>query len=174
MANKRIETYEDKQVFFDKEVMLELTLGETGYTVHCLDPDERWLLLTLISFYGQWLNRWSTDWTEDERSQLFAKAVRRLVCPVACEEDVKRIADILEAQLPQLTTMNGHFTNLVTVVDNLEETTDVRLLAINDTLALIEAELSTSLIPANIIDQVEFLLNGIAVILGAPSVPILP
>lgn len=174
MPDKRIETYESKQVYFDKETMLALTEGENEYTVHCLEPEERWMLLTLISFYGDWLNRWSTDWSTEERSQLFSNIVRRLVCPVACETDVKRIADILEAQLPQLTTMNGNFSTLITSVDTLEVTTDARLLAINDTLELMIAELNTGLIPANIIDQVEFLLNGIAVILGAPSVPILP
>lgn len=174
MSDKRIETYESKQVFFDRGTMLALTLGETEYTVHCFEPMERWMLLTLISFYGEFGNRWSTDWPDEERNQLLATIVRRLICPVACETDVQRIADILEAQLPELTTMNGHLAALTTSLDTLEATTDIRLLNINDTLELIKTELDTGFIPANIIDQVEFLLNGIAVILGAPSVPILP
>lgn len=174
MADKRIETYQSKQVFFDKSVMTEMITGEDQYTIHCLDAGERWLVLTLVSFYGEWASRWSEDWTDDERFQMYSNIIRRLICPVACETDVQRIADILEAQLPELTTLNASLATLTTSLDTLEATTDIRLLAINDTLALIEAELSTGLIPSALVDQVELLLNAIAVILGAPSIPILP
>ncbi len=174
MTDKRIETYQSKQVFFDKAAMTEMTLGEDQYTIHCLGAEERWLILTLVSFYGDWVSRWSEDWTADERNQMYSNIIRRLICPVACETDVQRIADILEAQLPELTTLNGNLVTMTASLDTLEVTTDIRLLAINDTLALIKAELDTGFIPSNLVDQVELLLNAIGVILGAPSIPILP
>lgn len=177
MRSQRVETWDDKQIFFDYDVAQEMVLGEEeedAYTFHCFTPLERWLLLSLISFYPQFDNRWSDDWPADEKYQLISETTRKLVTILACETDVSRIADILEAQLPQLTVINAKLDSIALALSDLDTTLDTDLIAINNTIAGISSQIASSTFDDETIDQIELIMNGIAVILGAVSIPVLP
>lgn len=177
MRPSRVETWDDKQIAFDYTVAQEMTSGEEAedaYTFHCFTPLQRWLLLSLISFYPQFDNRWSDDWPSDIKYQLISETTRRLVTVLACETDVTRIADILEAQLPQLTTMNAKLDLIIAALSDIDATVDVGLADLVISLSGIQGQITAGIFDDDIIDQVELLLNGIAIILGAPSIPILP
>lgn len=177
MRSGRVETWDDKQIAFDYTVAQEMTTGEEAedaYTLHCFTPLERWLLLSLVSFYPQFESRWSDDWPPDEKYQLISETTRRLVTVLACETDVSRIADILEAQLPQLTVMNAKLDLIIAALSDIDDTVNVGLADLVISLAGIQGQITAGIFDDDIIDQVELLMNGIAIILGAPSIPILP
>ncbi len=177
MRSSLVETWDDKQIAFDYTVAQEMTLGEEAedaYTFHCFTPLERWLLLSLVSFYPQFDNRWSDDWPASEKYQLISETTRKLVTVLACETDVSRIADILEAQLPQLTVMNLKLDAIITALGAMDDTVNVGLADLAIGLAGIQGQITAGIFDDDIIDQVELLMNGIAIILGAPSIPILP
>lgn len=177
MGDVRIETWETKQIAFDYATAQAMTEGEEendAYTIHCFTPLQRWLLLSLISFYPIFSNRWSDDWPSEEKDQLVSETTRKLVTFMACETDITRIADILEAQLPQLTTINSKLDLVITAIDNIEGTLDTRLTEVVSGISDIKVQIGTSTFEPNIIDQVEEILNGAAVILGASGVPVLP
>lgn len=177
MRSSRVETWDDKQIAFDYTVAQEMTLGEEAedaYTFHCFTPLERWMLLSLISFYPQFDNRWSDDWPADIKYQLISETTRKLVTVLACETDVSRIADILEAQLPQLTVMNLKLDLIIAALSDMDDTVNVGLADLVISLAGIQGQITAGIFDDDIIDQVELLMNGIAIILGAPSIPILP
>lgn len=177
MRPTRVETWDDKQIAFDYTVAQEMTLGEEAedaYTFHCFTPMERWLLLSLISFYPEFENRWSDDWPSDIKNQLISETTRKLVTILACETDVSRIADVLEAQLPELTVMNTKLDAIIAALGIISDAVDVGLSDLDTTLTGIQGELSAGVIDEDLIDQIELLINGVAVILGAPPIPILP
>lgn len=177
MRPSRVETWDDKQIAFDYTVAQEMTLGEEAedaYTFHCFTPLQRWLLLSLISFYPQFDNRWSDNWPSDIKYQLISETTRRLVTVLACETDVTRIADILEAQLPQLTIMNAKLDLIIAALSDIDATVDVGFADLVIGLAGVQGQITAGIFDDDIIDQVELLMNGIAVILGAASIPILP
>ncbi len=177
MPEVRVETWEAKQIAFDYTAAQAMTLGEEendAYTIHCFTPTQRWLLLSLISFYSIFSNRWSSDWPLVEKDQLISETTRKLVTFMACETDVTRIADILEAQLPQLTTMNAKLDLIITAINNIEGTLDTQLGDVVSGIADIQTQIGSSTFEPNIIDQVEAILNGASVILGAPPIPVLP
>lgn len=177
MRPNRVETWDDKQIAFDYTVAQEMTLGEEAedaYTFHCFTPLQRWLLLSLISFYPQFDNRWSDNWPSDIKYQLISETTRRLVTVLACETDVTRIADILEAQLPQLTTMNAKLDLIIAALSDIDATVDVGLADLVISLAGVQGQITAGIFDDDLIDQIELLINGVAIILGAPSIPILP
>lgn len=177
MRPSRVETWDDKQIAFDYTVAQEMTSGEEAedaYTFHCFTPLQRWLLLSLVSFYPQFDNRWSDNWPSDTKYQLISETTRRLVTVLACETDVTRIADILEAQLPQLTTINAKLDLIITAIDDIEGTLNTELGDIASGISAIQVQIGSSTFEPNIIDQVEAILNGAAVVLGAVPIPVLP
>lgn len=177
MRSNRVETWDSKQIAFSYSAALEMTLGEVeedAYTFHCFTPLERWLLLSLISFYPLFDNRWSSDWPPEIKSQLISETTRRLVTVLACETDVSRIADVLEDQLPQLTVMNAKLDAIILALSDMDNTVNVGLANLADGLAEIQGEITAGIFDDDLIDQVELLINGVAVILGAPPIPILP
>lgn len=177
MADTRVETWDAKQIAFDYTVAQEMVTGEESndaYTLHCLTPLERWLLLSLISFYPQFEGRWSDDWPSDTKNQLISETTRKLVTFMACETDVTRIADILEEQLPQLTVMNAKLDLIIEALTGMDTTVDTGFTALVTALGDIQGQITAGIFEPDIIDQVELLINGVGIILGAPSIPILP
>lgn len=163
---QRVTTWSDKQIAFDQsQLQGALVEGEGEYVIICLEPDSVAYLLQLATFYQSWKNRWP-GWSDADRLDLVTRTVERLIFPMACSEDIQAIID----QLTIIATTQGEIRDRVGPVDtSLQETLD----QINTTLTNIQAALPDDF-PADIFDQVEEVLNGVGVILGAPSLAILP
>jgi hypothetical protein len=164
--DQRVETWASKIAVFDHDRMVELTAGEDddAYTVHCLTPRARWLLLTLVSFYGEFTGRY-VNWPEGEARDAYSETVKGLINVMACQTDMTRIADATEAAVVELQSLN----NRIGIGPGGED--------INGRLADIEVRLGEILVrlPATpldptLIDQIEEILDGVGTILGAAAV----
>ncbi len=166
MGDRLVVTRESKQAAFDKDWQTILTDGEGDYFLICLSPSSRWLLITLLEFYGEFHNRFLNYSGEREIDQLRSETLEGLICPMACSED-------FQALVAEMVTLNA---TMVEVRDRLGDTDgdlDARLTELVtevDQLGTIVAGLDTS----DLYDQVEEILNGVGVILGADEIPVLP
>lgn len=164
MSDTLVRTYKSKQVAFDKSLVASLTEGESGFYLVCLTPQQRWLLLTLLEFYTLFRNRWVGGWTEDEIESLHASTLWRLICPMTCE-------DQFEALNATLATMSTTLTEIRDRIGDGEVSLDERLLDIKTSLDTIQASLPDDF-PGDLFDKLEPILNGVGVILGAPTIPL--
>lgn len=160
--DSRVTTWTSKQIGFSKQEMEDLTVGESAYYVVCLTPAERWYLLSLAHFYKDYANRWE-GFTADERDELVSNAVWRMICPMACQEDIQAIN----------TTLGLINATLGEIRDRLgdgDADIDLSLQEIGTDLE----ELTTAVAESfpSLIDQIEPILNGVGVILGAPTIPL--
>lgn len=162
MKDNRIETWGSKQVAFDKDDLTAMTVGESDYYVICLTPQSRWLLLTLLEFYAIFENRWK-NFTDDERFQLHSQTLKGMVCPMACSEDIQAINTTLEAINTTLIALSAKLGPTETDIDG-------RLSDLSDDMDALTAAVTSSF-PSSIFDQIEPILNGVGVILGAPTIP---
>lgn len=163
-ARKRVTTYTDKQVAFHKDKLANLTVGESGYYLICLSPAERWVLLTLLSFYDKFYNRWLGDWTRDEIDDLAGATMWRLTCPMACEEDFQLLIGHVAAISLTMTEIRDR-------LGPAEGDLNGRLQDISTDLEDIKTAVEAAF-PSDIFDDLEPILNGVGVILGAAGVPL--
>jgi len=163
--SQKLVTHFTKQVHFDKDLLDELTDGETTeYYLFCLSPASRWLLSTLVSFYSEYYNRWDNFSGQREIDQLVAETLEGLGCEVACREDIQAIN----------VTLGEINATMVEIRDALGgETADLdeRLVEIKTELADLDLSLVDLGLP-DLIDKLEPILNGVGVILGAPTIPL--
>ena len=161
--SQKLVTHFTKQAHFDKDLLDELTDGETTeYYLFCLSPASRWLLSTLVSFYSEYYNRWDNFSGQREIDQLVAETLEGLGCEVACAEDIQAIN----------TTLGNINTTLGQIRDALGGVTadlDLRLVEIKTEVADLDVALADLGLP-DLIDKLEPMLNGIGVILGAPTI----
>ncbi len=163
MPDHKVTTWADKQIHFDKSFMVDLTEDETAeYYLFCLSPQSRWLLTTLVDFFGEFKNRWDL-WSGDrEIDQLIAETQEGLFCHMACSDDIQAIN----------TTLGNINTTLTEIRDALGGTgadLDLRLVEIKTEVADLDVALADLGLP-DLIDKLEPMLNGIGVILGAPVI----
>lgn len=157
----RVTTWTSKQIGFSKQEMEDLTVGESAYYVVCLTPTERWYLLSLAHFYKDYANRWD-GFTQSERDELVANAVWRLICPMACQEDIQAINTTLGL-------INLTLGDVRDRIGGSEADIDLRLQEINTDLEELTQAVADSF--PSLIDKIEPILNGVGVILGAPTIP---
>lgn len=163
---KRVSTWASKQIVFDRDqIQGSLISGESEYVILCMRPDSVAYLLQLATFYQDWRNRWP-NWTDSQRVDLVARTVESLVLPLACSEDIQAIIN----QLTIIATTQAEIRDRLGPVDSA---VTVSLDAIEDKLEEIRLALPDDF-PTDIFDQVEEVLNGVGVILGAPGIAILP
>lgn len=157
----RVTTWTSKQIGFSKQEMEDLTVGESAYSVVCLTPAERWYLLTLAHFYKDYGNRWE-GFTQSERDELVSNTIWRMICPMACQEDIQAIN----------TTLGLINATLIEVRNRLGDgdgDLDLRLQEMNTELEALTTAVTESF--PSLIDKIEPILNGVGVILGAPTIP---
>lgn len=165
-SDRRIETWDSKITSFDYDECIALTDGETdeSYTVHCLTPYARWFILTLISHYGEFTTRW-VGWPAGDAEQTYSEAVQGLVNVMTCETEVTRIAEATEAILAEFVTLNER----VGLGGGGESIND-RLDEIEVRLGQILVRLPETPLDPGLIDQIEAILDGVGVILGAAAI----
>lgn len=142
----------------------DLTQGEPDYWLVCLTPESIWLLSSLLAFQEVYKNRFINYPSVDNREQLLANTWFALECPMACQDDIQAIN----------TTLQGILLTLQEMRDRLGGPTadlSVDLNAIITAINAVNTSVATLDI-ADLIDQVEPLLDGVGVILGAPAIPI--
>jgi len=164
--DSRVVTWKSKQVSFNADLIADLTEGESEYSFFCLTPPEVWLLTTLLEFYGEFPKRFEGFDTQLDIDDLRGTSLRGLINPVACSEDVERIATALETMAISLEEIN---VKLGPGGSDLDQ----RLEDIDTSLDAIETKLPSS----TLFDEIETVLDNTAVILGAPSedpVPVPP
>ncbi len=164
--HQRVTTYKSKQVAFDKTLIPDLTEGEPDYYLVCLDPTQRWLLLTLLEFYTTFRGRFKGGWTDREIDQLHATLLKELIKPMACQEDIQAINTTLQSISLTLIEMRD-------LIGPPGSSVNSRLVEVVTELGDIETAVDDAF-PDPIFDQVEAVLNGMGVILGAPVIPIAP
>lgn len=162
MSDDRVTTYRSKQIAFDKTRIAEFTEGESGYVVVCLSPSERFFLLSLVEFLTTFRNRFEEGWTEDEFQALHSGVLRSLICPMACQEDIQAINSTL-------TLMVGVLEDIRDRIGPEEANLDLRLVDIGDDIEALTTAVGTAF-PSSLIDDIEPILNGVGVILGAAGV----
>lgn len=162
-ADRRVQTWASKQVQFDKSLISELTEGESECALYLFTPSEVWLLASLLEFFGDYANRWINFDNQLDIDNLRSQTLRGLINPVACSEDIERIAVALEAMAVSLEALNLK-------IGPGSPTISDRLLSIEGALDDIETKLPSS----TLFDEIETVLDNTAVILGAPSEDPLP
>jgi len=162
VSDARITTYQSKQVAFDKTRIAEFTEGESGYVVICLSPSERFFLLSLVEFLTTFRNRFEEGWTEDEFQALHSGVLRSLICPMACETDIQTIS-------ATLTTMVSVLTDIRDRLGPEDGNLDLRLVDIGDDIEALTTAVGAAF-PSSLFDDLEPILNGVGVILGAAGV----
>jgi hypothetical protein len=167
LPDRKVVTRESKLWRADYSEALAATLGEDDdeYTVHCLTPLSRWLLLGLVHFYGQWPSRWVGDWPEGLPDQVYQEAIKGLIDIMACQTDMTRIADATEAMLDRLDSLNDRI-GLGPSGQDLNS----RLADIETRLGQIITHLPDTPLDPSLIDQIEQILDGVGTILGAATV----
>jgi hypothetical protein len=157
-------TRRSKQAHFDYDVMQVDIAPLGGYHLHCLTPSARWLLVSLVEFYGEFHNRFD-NWP-DERSidQVRTEALEGLICPMACEEDFQSL----------VAAVQGIGLTLIEIRDRLGPEAgdlDGKIEGVSDSVDGLTVQLADLGLP-DLIDKLEPMLNGVGVILGAPDVPL--
>lgn len=161
-ADPLVTTRQSKQAFFNKELMLEQTPGESAYFLVCLSPETKWLLITMLNFYGIFHNRFEEFSGEREVDQLVAEANEALFTPMACSETMEDIA-------ATLVSMNVTLQQIRDNVAALNTTTETGFDNVTTEVADLDVAMGDLGLP-EIADKIEPMLNGVGVILGAPSI----
>lgn len=162
MADPKVITHVSKQAHFDKDKMLLASNDWGDYELHCLSPQSRWLLTTLLEFYGEFHNRFDNFPTEREVDQLRADTLEGLICPMACQEDFQAL----------VAAVQGIGLTLIDIRDRLgdsEADIDTKIETVATSVDGLTAELTALGLPT-LIDKLEPMLNGVGVILGAPHI----
>jgi len=166
MADRRIQTWESKLCRFDYVAAQADTLGEDDlYTVHCLPPLSRWLILTLVSFYGEWASRWVGGWPEGKPEEVYAQTMKGLIDVMTCQTEVTRIADTMEDILAAFQSLNDRV-GLGPTGQDLNS----RLADIETRLTDIYGRLPQTPLDPTLIDQIEQILDGVGTVLGAAAI----
>lgn len=163
IRDRRVTTWASKIGKVDKGSLADLTVGEPDYWIVCLTPASRWLLLSLLTFIDEYKNRWFNFETVREIDQLVAETNSAMVCPVGCSEDLANIN----------TTLQGISLTLIEMRDRLGDENgdlDTRLTEIKTEIGEMEASLSGWDL-ADLLNELEPILSGVGVILGAPPIP---
>ncbi len=162
MADLSVQTYESKQAYFDK-AQLDLDIDDDlgDYFIICISPSSRWLLATLLNFYGEFHNRFE-NFTEREADQLVAETLLGLICPMACQEDFQLLISTIAAS-------NVILTDIKDRLGDGNSDIEVRIEELGTEVAALTTSLEALGLP-DLIDGVEEILNGVGVILGAPEV----
>lgn len=160
--DRRVTTWASKIIQIDKASQASLTVGESDYTLVCLTPNSRWVILSLLMFEEPYKNRWANFSGIREIDQLIAETAEALICPMACQEDIQAINS----------TLQGISLTLIEMRDRMgggSADLDTRLTEIKTELQDLEVSLAGLGLPS-LIDKVEPILGGIGVILGAPEI----
>jgi len=155
----RIQSWASKQVQIDKNLIASLTEGESECALYLLTPSEVWLLVTFLEFFGDFAIRWVNFDDQLDIDNLRSQTLKGLINPVACSEDIERIAVALETMAVSIQELNlkiGPDTPTIS-----ERLTDIEL-----AVTAIETKLPLS----TLFDHIETILNGTGVILGALNV----
>lgn len=163
VRDRRVTTWASKIGKIDKSSLDALIVGEPGYWIVCMTPASRWLLLSLLTFIDEYKNRWLSFEDNREIDQLVAETNWGMICPVGCSEDLANIN----------TTLQGISLTLIEMRDRLGDENgdlDTRLTEIKTEIAELETSV-TDWDLADIFDQIEPILSGVGVILGAPPIP---
>lgn len=162
--DRQITTWLSKQVEFDYDAIQEYSDGESVYFVLCMRPDERALLLSSVNFYADWSDRWVNFPDELTRSDLLARTNESLVKELACSEDIELIITHLAALSLTMTEIRDR-------LGPAEGDINGRLADISVDLEDLKTAVDNAF-PTSIFDQLEPVLNGVGVILGAPDIPL--
>lgn len=160
--DSQVTTWLSKLPIFDYQDVLSLSNGESSYSIHCLSPDVRVLLLNLLVWYIDWKSTWVNFPDELTRADLLARAIYEVANQMACSEDIALVIQHLAAISLTQTEIR----------DNLG--------AVNTTLASELGEVNSSLatlitsvdgaFPSALIDDIEEILDGVGTILGAAAI----
>lgn len=163
VRDRRVTTWASKIGVVDKASQADLTEGEPEYWVVCMSPNSRWLLLSLLAFIEPYKNRWLGFDDVREIDQLIAETADGMICPMACQEDIQAIN----------TTLQSISLTLIEMRDRLGDTDgdlDARLTEIKTEIADLDLTMIDFGLP-ELLDQIEPIMSGVGVILGAPSIP---
>jgi hypothetical protein len=99
--DRKVTTYQSNQWAVNLDRLTVTSEYEENVLI-CVSPQSRELILSLLSFYGYWGNRWKLDdasplGSVDENTiiETVDSAVVEVMNIVGCETDLKRIADVL-------------------------------------------------------------------------------
>jgi hypothetical protein len=99
--DRKVTTYQSQQWAVNLDRLTTTSEYEENVLI-CVSPESRELILSLLSFYGYWGNRWKLDdasplGSVDENTiiETVDSAVAEVMNIVGCETDLKRIADVL-------------------------------------------------------------------------------
>lgn len=172
-GDRRIVTWASKQHIWDYNDLQSFVSNWTdeGYTIHCLSPSARWYLLSITQFYGEWSKRYVNFPDESSKNQLFGEVMKGLQHMAGCETDFTRIADTLDALAQTMTEIRDGLNDpgQISIREQLAQI-EAQLIGLNNTMQDVATD-------PQLIDQIEEALDGVGVILGAPSVgpsPIAP
>lgn len=160
----KVTTHASKIFQSDYANQADLIQGEPDYWLVCLTPGSVWLLSSLLAFQELYRNRWVNYPSVSNRDELIADTWFALECPMACQDDIQAIN----------TTLQNISLTLIEMRDRLGGPTadlSVDLNAIKTAIDAVNTSVGTLDI-ADLIDQIEPLLDGVGVILGAPAIPI--
>lgn len=164
IGDQRVTTWLSKLVLIDYQDIQSLTSVETSnYFVLCIRPDERALLSICLSHYVDWLDRWRNFPSEVDRSDLIARTYDSLGVELACSEDI----ELLNTNLAAINTTLGEMRDRL---GDSQADLDTKLADIKASIDALETTLAA--IDPSLIDQLETILNGVGVILGAPSISV--
>lgn len=164
MSDPIVVTRSSKLLVFDRDQMLEATSYQGAYNIHCFTPRARWLLSTLVNFFGDYHNRFQGFGGDREIDQIATEALEGLICPMACEEDFQALVSAVQ----------GIGLSLIEIRDRLgpeDGDLDEKVLGVSTSVDLLTLEIEELGLPT-LIDKIEPILNGVGVILGAPTVPL--
>lgn len=159
----RITTWASKVPVVDKNDMADLTSGEGDYVVICLTPQSRFVILSLLAWWVDYYNRWHNFSGQREIDQLYAEAFEGVSCEMACSEDIQAL----------VAAVQGMGLTLIEIRDRLGDVDgdlDTRLTEVKVALETIDTTVA-ALDHSSLYDQIEPILSGVGVILGAPSIP---
>lgn len=159
----RITTWASKIPVIDKNDMADYTEGEGDYSVICLTPPSRFVVLSLLAWWHDFYNRWHNFSSQREIDQLYAETFLGVSCPMACSEDIQAL----------VTAVQGIGLTMIEIRDRLGDVDgdlDARLTEVKVALETIDTTVA-SLDHSSLYDEIEPILSGVGVILGAPAIP---
>lgn len=162
-ADWRITTWASKIPVIDKDDMAGLTEEEGDYVVICLSPQSRFVVLSLLAWWYDFYNRWHNFSGQREIDQLYAETFSGVSCEMACSDDIQAL----------VTAVQGIGLTMIEIRDRLGDVDgdiDARLTEVKVALDDIDTTVA-SLDHSGLYDEVEQILNGVGVILGAPAIP---
>lgn len=148
----------------DYDELVSLSIEEPEYLVVCLPPMHRVLLQNLLAFQEPLISRWLNFPSMRVRDQLIAETLEAMYCPMACSDDIQAIDATLGEIRDALVGLSNKF-------GPVDADLDLDLQEIRDEISGLEVAVS-SLDISTFIDKLEAILNGVGVILGAPTIPL--